>query len=140
VTRELRGSRSCPTEKHSTLYQSSSDSDMGHSLSCSKMGLVDMSTEFSGPIVLPNNNRYRMEGKLRRWRKQTYSNWKMVKKKFLLIESISRLYQPSSFCRYVYSLLASICLNMQHIIAKKRHLPPSRNDVLMVVNFEMRIF
>jgi len=104
------------------------------------MGLADMSTQFAGTIVLPNNNRYRMEGKGRRWRKRTSSNWKMVKKKNLFKESISRLYQLSFFCRYVSSLLASICLNMQRFIAKKRQLLYSRHDVFMVVNFEMRIF
>jgi hypothetical protein len=132
--------RSCPTEKPSTLYQRFSDSAMEHSLSCSDMGLVDMSTQFAGWVVLPSNNRYKMEGKGRRWKKRTSGNWKMVKKKFLFKESISRLYQLSCFCRCVSSLLASICLNKQHFNAKKRQLPFSGHDVLMVVNFEMRMF
>ena len=135
MRRELISCRGCPTEKHSNLHQSFSDSDMGHSLSCSKMGLVDMSTQFAGSIVLTNNNRYGMEGKGRRWRKRISSNWKMVKKKFLFKEPISRLYHLSCFCRYVSSLLASICLDMKHFIVKKRRLPSSRHDVLMVVNF-----
>jgi hypothetical protein len=134
------GCKGCPTEKHSALYQRFSDPDMGHSFSCSKMGLVDMSNQFTGPIVLPNNNRYRMEGKGRRWRKRISSNWKMVKKKILFKESISRLYQLSRFYRYVSSFLASICLNKQHFIAKKRQLHSSIYDVHMVVNFHMRIF
>jgi hypothetical protein len=81
-----------------------------------------------------------MDGKGRRRKTRTSSNWKIVKKKFLFKESIRRLYQLSSFCRCVSSFLASIFLNKQHFNAKKRQLPSSGRDVLMVVNFEMRIF
>jgi len=138
--RKRRSCRGCPTEKHSTLYQSFFDSDMGHSLSCSKMGLVDMSTQFAGSIVLPNNNRYRIEGRGKTLEDRISNNWKMVLKKFLFKESIPRLYHLSCFRSYVSSLLASICVDMQHFITKKPRLHSSRLDVLMVVNFGMRIF
>jgi hypothetical protein len=89
--------RGCPTQKRSALYQRFSDSDMVHFLSCSNMVLVDMSAQFADSIELSNYNRSRMEGKGRSHRKRMSSNWKMIKKKFLSKEPISRLYHLSCF-------------------------------------------